>query len=195
MPMTATRRLWGEVFEVPATTTADDLLRLPDDGSKYELFEGVLVREGGEMTSAGHGAVCQRFGGVLFMYAQATSFPNQILENALFDLTPPGGATRLVLASDVAIMRATTPVAWTVPTDSPLLAAEVVSPSQSLAELALKAQTYLPAGVQEVWAVDHGTRTVQVWNARGTTTLNDTQALTSPLLPGFSVDVRFLLDG
>jgi Uma2 family endonuclease len=193
--MTATRRLWGEVFEVPATTTADDLLRLPDDGSKYELFEGVLVREGGEMTSAGHSAVCQRLGGVLFMYAQATSFPNQILQNALFDLTPPGGATRLVLAPDVAIMRATTPVAWTVPTDSPLLAAEVVSPSQSLAELALKAQTYLRAGVEEVWVVDHGTRTVQLWNARGTTTLNDTQALTSPLLPGFSIDVRFLLDG
>jgi Uma2 family endonuclease len=193
--MITTRRVWGEEFEVPVTTTADDLLRLPDDGSKYELFEGILVREGGEMPSAGHGVLCQRLGGVLFMYAQATSFPNQILQNALFDRTPLGVSTRLVLAPDVAIMRATTPVTWTVPTDPPLLVAEVVFPSQSLAELALKAQIYLSAGVEEVWVVDHGTRTVQVWSAQGTTTLNDTQALTSPLLPGFSVDVRFLLDG
>src|SRR5579863_9380489 len=64
-PMTTIMPAWGEVFEIPPSTTADDLLRLPDDGSKYELFEGKLVRE---MTSPGHGDICHRLSGVLFVY-------------------------------------------------------------------------------------------------------------------------------
>jgi len=148
------------------------------------------------MTSVGHAAVCQRLGGVLFMYANATGYANRILQNALFDLTPPGAQTRTVLAPDVAIARTTTPVSWTsVPQEAPLLAIEVVSPSQTLAELALKAQTYRLAGVEEVWVVDYKSRSIEVWNAQGQTTLHDTQTLTSALLPGFSAAVRFLLDG
>ena len=50
--MSAVRPTWGEVFDAPPGTTGDDLLRLPDDGYKYELFEGMLVRE---MTSPEHG--------------------------------------------------------------------------------------------------------------------------------------------
>ena len=38
-------------------------------------------------------------------------------------------------------------------------------------------------------------RNIEVWSAQGLTTLHDTQALTSALLPGFSAAVRFLLDG
>jgi Uma2 family endonuclease len=190
--MTTTRPLWGEVFEVPSTTTADDLLRLPDDGGTHELYEGVLVRE---MTSPEHGEVCHRLDGMLFVYAQTTGFPNHIAQNALFDLTPPGSPTRVVLAPDLSIRRSGAPRTWSVPQEAPLVAVEVVSPSQTLAELALKAQAYRTAGVEEVWIVDAQSRSVYIWNAQGTTTLSDTQALTSPLLPRFSVDVRFLLDG
>jgi Uma2 family endonuclease len=71
----------------------------------------------------------------------------------------------------------------------------VVSESQTLAELALTAQTYRQAGVEEVWVVDYKSRSIEVWNAQGQTTLHDTQTLTSTLLPGFSAAVRFLLDG
>jgi len=61
---------WGDVFEVPPTTTADDLLRLPDDGSRYELYEGMLVRE---RTSPGHGDICHRIDGELYVYAKTTA--------------------------------------------------------------------------------------------------------------------------
>ena len=47
-----------------------------------------------------------------------------------------------------------------------MLAVEVVSPSQTLAEIALKAQTYRNAGVEEVWVVDARSRSVQVCTAR-----------------------------
>ena len=131
----------------------------------------------------------------MYVYARATSYPNRILQNALFDLSPAGASKRMILAPDLAILRGNAAPSWDVPQEVPLLAVEVVSDSQTLAELALKAQQYRTAGVDEVWVVDHKTRSVQVWTAQGTTTLADTQALTSPLLPGFSVDVRYLLDG
>lgn len=185
--------LWGDVFAMPPTTTAEDLLHLPEDGHRYELYEGVLVRE---MTFAGHADLCQRLGGELYLYARTTGFANRILQNGLFDLTPPGASTRTVLAPDLAILRTTTPPPWNaVPSDPPLLAVEVVSESQTLAELTLKAQVYRQAGVEEVWVIGHQTRVVEIWTAQGQTTLNDTQTLTSALLPGFSVSVRYLLDG
>jgi len=191
--MTTIRPAWGEVFRVPPSTVADDLVRLPDDGYRYELYEGVVVRE---MTVAGHGAICQRLGVELGIYARTASYANPIVQNTLVDLTPAGATACTVLAPDLAILRATTPLSWTtVVREPPLLAVEVVSQSQTLAELALKAQTYITTGVEEVWAVEHQTRVVDVWTAHGTTTLSDTQTLTSPLLPGFAVAVRFLLDG
>jgi Uma2 family endonuclease len=194
--MTTIRPSWGEVFLVPPGTTADDLLRMPDDGCKYELYDGLLVREGGEMTSAGHGVLCQRLGLVLGSYAQTAGFANPIAQNMLFDLTPAGVPERITFAPDLSILRATTPLSWTsVPHDAPLLAVEVVSASQTLAEMAIKAQIYLRAGVEEVWVIDYKTRGVEVWTPRGTTTLGDAATLTSPLLPSFSVSVRFLLDG
>ena len=191
--MTTIQPAWGEIFRVPPSTSADDLLRLPDDGYRYELYEGVVVRE---MTSPGHADICQRLGVELGIYARSIGYPHRILQNALFDLTLPGASSRTVLAPDISIMQGNAAPTWaSVPHETPLLAVEVVSQSQTLAELALKAQTYLTAGVEEIWVIDHQTRAVEVWTAQGTTTLGDAQTLTSPLLPGFAVAVRFLLDG
>jgi len=147
------------------------------------------------MASPDHGEVCQRLGVELGIYAKPTGFPNRIVQNALFDLTPPGSPTRAVLAPDLAIRRVGAPSTWAVPQEAPLLAVEVVSPSQTMAEIALKAQTYRNACVEEIWVVDARSRSVQVWTAQSMVTLDETQTLTSPLLPGFSVSVRFLLDG
>jgi len=72
---------------------------------------------------------------------------------------------------------------------------EVISESQTLAELTLKAQTYRAAGVDEVWLVDHHGRAVEVWKAQGRTRLDESQTLSSPLLPGFSLPVRSLFEG
>jgi Uma2 family endonuclease len=119
----------------------------------------MLVRK---MTSPDHGEVCQRLGGELYLYARTTGFPNRIVQNALFDLTPPASPTQVVFAPDLAIRRVGAPSTWAVPQETPLLAVEVVSPSQTLAEIALKAQTYRNAGVEEVWVVDARSRNAQV---------------------------------
>ena len=72
--------LWGECFEVPPATTADDLLRMPDDGNRYEMYEGTLVRE---ITSAGHGDICQRLGVELGIYARAQGAESDRAEHTL----------------------------------------------------------------------------------------------------------------
>ncbi len=192
--MAARQPAWGDLYQMPTTITAADLLRLPDDGAKNELYEGTLVRE--EMTSAGHADLCHRLSVELGIYAQRTGFPNRIRQNGLIDLTPPGATRRTVLAPDLAIMRSTTPPQWDqIPSDPPLLAVEVVSPSQTLAELSMKAQFYRNAGVAEVWVIDHATRTIEIWTANGTTTHSDGQMLTSTWLPGFNLAITSLLDG
>jgi len=192
--MAARQPAWGALYRMPPAMTADDLLRLPDDGAKNELYEGTLVRE--EMSGPGHGYMCYRLGVMLGIYAQATGFPNIILQNGLIDFTKPGETRRTILAPDLSILRTSTPPPWNrLPTDPPLLAVEVVSPSQTLAELSMKAQFYRNAGVDEVWVIDHGTRVIEIWNVGGTTSLTDGQALTSTLLPGFTQDVTSLLDG
>jgi Uma2 family endonuclease len=192
--MAAREPFWGDIYQVPSTMTADDLLRLPDDGSKNELYEGELVRE--EMTAPDHGNICHRLGGELYVYARTTGFSRRIVQNSLFDMTPAGAARKTVLAPDIAIMRTTTISSPTnIPTEPPLLAVEVVSPSQTMAELSIKAQFYRNAGVDEVWVIDHATRVVEIWTTAGKSTLTDGQTLTSTLLPGFSLDVAYLLDG
>lgn len=185
--------IWGNIYPAPTAMTAQDLLRLPGD-SKNELYEGMVVRE--EMTAAGHGMICQRLGVELGIYAKATGYQHPIVQNTLFDFTPPSATRRTVLAPDLAIMRGTGPFVWEqVPVDPPLLAVEVVSSSQTLAELAVKARIYQHAGVDECWLIDHQTRIVEVWTASGVQSLTDGQTLTSPLLPGFGIAVTFLLDG
>lgn len=190
--MAAPQPTWGELYEVPETTSADDLLRLPDDGSTNELYEGALVRH---MTSPAHGAICQRLGFELELCARTNSLPITVVQNSLFDLTPAGATRRTILAPDVAILPSGFTLPWTVPQITPLLVVEVVSESQTLAELALKAQFYRNAGVAEVWVIASHLRVIEVWSTQGRITLNDTQTLTSPLLPGFGVAVRYLLDG
>lgn len=132
----ALQPFWGETYIVSPAMTGNDLLALLDDGSKHELFEGIVVRE--TMTSLGHGIICQRLGGMLFVYAQQAGFRNTIVQNALFDLTPIGAPR---------------------------------------------------------WLIDLATRQVEVWTAQGQALFNDTQMLSSPLLPGFGVAIAYLLDG
>ena len=185
--------VWGESYLVSATMTGDDLIRLPDDGRKNELYEGVLVKD--DMIVPAHGIICQRLGGMLGMYAIQHQFMNTILQNALFDFTPPGAVHRTVLAPDISIMHGPIVPATSVTTDIPLIAIEVLSPSQTMQEMATKAQFYRNARVDEVWLIAPSLRVVEIWHAQGQTLLNDSQLLTSNLLPGFSAAIKQVLDG
>jgi Uma2 family endonuclease len=149
---------WAE----PVLMTADELLRLPDDGWCYELVEGRLVRM--SPTGGKHGLV------VMTLLATVHGF---VEEQRLGEVFPaetgfwisPEGRPDTVLAPDLAFVReAREADAETegYPRLAPDLVAEVASPSQGRAEMRAKAQRWLDAGVRLVWIVRTQSRTVEV---------------------------------
>jgi Uma2 family endonuclease len=180
------RQLWGQQYLIPADITAAELLRYPDDGYTNEVYEGMLVKT---MTTPGHGITCQLLGLELGLYARTVGFPNsRILQNALFDFTPPNTPKKTILAPDIAVLRQNAPSSFnTVTRDIPMIAVEVVSPNQTIDEIRVKATFYRGAGVDEVWILDPQARIAEIWTVAGQVQVTATQPLTSTLLPGFAV--------
>lgn len=144
-----------------AVTTAEQLLTMPDDGHRYELVDGALVR----MAPADND--CSRVGGNFFTYLNVhvrsrrlgIAFP----ANAGFKLTVDPDT---VLSPDTAFIRAER-----VPTGAdrrgfwqvaPDLVVEVVSPSDRRAAVLGKVERYLDLGVPLVAVVWPATRSVSV---------------------------------
>ena len=76
---------------------------------------------------------------------------------------------------------------------TPDVAVEVLSPSESAIYVRRKVLDYLRAGSQEVWLLDRSNGEILVHKSTGIQVLQGTDALESPLLPGFSVTVAGLL--
>jgi Uma2 family endonuclease len=74
---------------------------------------------------------------------------------------------------------------------APILAVEILSPSDTQENIAEKVDTYLSAGTPLVWLVDPHFRTVTVHRAdRTTETFDHTRTITAePHLPGFAIAV------
>lgn len=174
--------------------TAEDLLRVPDDGWRYELVEGRLVRM--SPTGNRHGRI------VMTLLLAVGRFVEERHLGAVFPgetgfWISPEGAPDTVLAPDLAFVRAGREP------DSqeagyarlaPDLVVEVASPSQGRAEMGAKAQRWLSAGVRLVWIVLPEVRAVEVWHAgEPTCTMTATEVLSGEdLLPGFVLPVRNL---
>jgi Uma2 family endonuclease len=75
---------------------------------------------------------------------------------------------------------------------APDIAVEILSPSESAMHLRRKVLDYLRAGSSEVWLVDSFNREVEIRTISGSRMLAETDLLTSPLLPEFSVPVANL---
>lgn len=57
---------------------------------------------------------------------------------------------------------------------SPLVAIEIVSPSQNIQDLLLKSKKFIQSGIKTVWTIEPFTRTIFVTTANGTDILHDT---------------------
>lgn len=145
-------------------TTADELLRMPDDGWRYELVEGELRK----MTPAGyeHGYVISEIHGRLW---------NFVRTNCLGHLTGAETGFRIgrnpdtVLAPDVAFIRQARIDAVGIPKayfpESPALVVEVVSPGDTVDEVDAKMRRWLHAGIEMGWVVHPSGRRVTVYRA------------------------------
>jgi Uma2 family endonuclease len=78
----------------------------------------------------------------------------------------------------------------------PALAVEVLSPSNTPAEIARKLGEYFRAGVRLVWVIDHRKRTADIHTAPDVkTTLDDSRTLDGgDVLPGFRLPLARLFD-
>ena len=77
---------------------------------------------------------------------------------------------------------------------APDIAIEVLSPTEHLIDVTRKVREYLGAGSREVWLLDHPNGELQVRTESGIRLLRRSDALNSPLLPGFEIRVTELLD-
>jgi Uma2 family endonuclease len=191
---------WAERVPNRGPLAADELLRLPADGWRYELVDGVLVR----MPPPGfdHGELVMNLGGELRDFVRPRNLGTVTGAETGFLLSRPD-LPDTVLAPDVAFVRANRVPPRGAPERrgylrlAPDLVAEVASPDQYKPEMAAKARVYIEAGVRLVWIVWPSTQTVDVWRPGSdapTATLTLADALDGfDVLPGFTYPLAALL--
>jgi len=142
-------------------TTAEELLRLPDDGLRYELVRGELKK----MAPVGneHGALAALFTGLLIAYVRAQKLGKVYAAETGFKISSNPDTVR---APDVAFISQQRldeigPVQGYWP-GAPDLAVEVVSPSDLYTDVSEKVAEWLQAGSSMVVVVNPRTRQVLV---------------------------------
>jgi len=189
---------WAEVVPDVGPTTVQVLLTLPDDGWRYEVVEGVLVRV------AGSGKRATTIGGNIYFALRTFVQPRRLgvptpadgvykFAGAETGLLPDAGY--YIAARDAQITDPAKPIPF-----APDLAAEVASPDQTPLDMAAKAQRYLRGGTRLVWVLWPERQEADVWrlgdlraryqDMRPSETLGSADALSGDdVVPGFSLSI------
>jgi Uma2 family endonuclease len=170
--------------------TAEELLRMPDDGFRYELVRGELRK----MPPAGneHGYRAMELSSELRNHVKANSLGRVYAAETGFRIHADPDTVRAPDAAFVSRERLEQvgPVEGYWP-GAPDLAAEVVSPNDRHTEVIEKALQWLDAGCRMVLVVDPKQRTVTVYRSReDIRILADGATLdASDVIPGFTPSV------
>jgi len=170
--------------------TADELLAMPDDGYRYELLKGELIK----MSPAGseHGEVAMDLAGPLHSYVREKKLGKVYAAETGFKLESDPDTVR---APDIAFVRQERVEKtgcqrgfWP---GAPDLAVEVVSPGDTVIEVENKVAEWLAGGTQMVWVVSPKLHTVTVYRS-----LTDITVLTekdkldgADVVPGFQIEI------
>lgn len=167
--------------------TIDEFERLPDDEWRCELVRGVVVRE----PPAGfeHGRVANRILHLLTGFVEKHGLGEVLASETGFVLFEEPPTVRAPDAAFVAEGRVPSPAPPGFGRLAPDLAVEVVSPSNTIAQIHSKVLDYLDAGSRLVWVVDPATRSVTVYRSRKEIRLlvGDEELDGGEVLPGFRV--------
>ncbi len=190
---------WAEIVPGAGYMSVDDLANLADDGWKYELVDGVLVRM--PLSSYGASNIAARLLSRLNVFVE---------DHGLGGVTGEAGGYRLdparpretELAPDVAFVRAdripprTSPEYFKALQLAPDLAIEVASDNQYRPGMAEKARRYLHFGTHLVWIIWPRYQQVDVWrpgDVAPSATLGIEDTLDGEdIVPGFSYPVTTL---
>jgi len=174
---------WAELVpDAPYPMTVDDLLDWPgDDGYRYEVVEGALVRMAGTRPPAGRAT--RRLLRPLDAYVEAHDLGTVTLPDEVYDFERTGQPNTGLLPDlgfypherDESIdPRRAIPF-------GPDLAVEVAGSSQTQGDMDAKARRYLAAGTALVWVLWPQGRRVDVWRRDG-------HAPIATLKPGDTLD-------
>lgn len=143
--------------------TADELLRRPDDGGRYELVEGELKT----MSPSGleHGRIAARIAVHLGAHVRQHRLGEIYIAEAGFLLMRGPDTVRVPDVSYVSGERVIETSGFM--PGPPDLAVEVISPSDLASEVSFKTSQYLRAGTRAVVVVDPEKRIVYVHRASG----------------------------
>jgi len=174
----------------PGTATAEDLVAIREDTRHIcELVDGILIEKAIGLYES---IIASELIRLLGNFVKEHNLGIMAGEAGMMQLAPG-----LVRIPDVSF------IAWDrfpdrklprdpVPHLAPDLAVEVLSPSNTLKEMARKRRDYFNAGCKLVWITDPETRTVTVYTA-----VDQSEEITEDgtldgddVLPGFSLSVR-----
>jgi len=180
--------------EAASTMTAEELLALPEDGIERDLIEGQLRERPMTRRNRRHSRTMARTAQILGAWAnQSHGKRGEILAgDAGFRLRQNPDTT---VGIDVAYVSAQ--LATSAPDDvylidgAPVLAAEILSPSDTHEDIVDKIELLLKSGTAVVWLIDPDLRTVTVHRAGAEPVLfSASQELPGdPELPGLRVKV------
>jgi Uma2 family endonuclease len=188
--------------------TADDLAALTDDGWRYELVQGRLVRM--PPTGFEHSSIARALFLSIDRYVDAHALGQVTMPETGFFLRPPANESQTIdrpdtiLAPDLAFIAAARiprpgQSDWKgFPRVAPGLVIEIASPSQYRPEMAAKVRLWLEAGVRLAWVVWPETRQIDVWmlGADLPATLGMQDELAGEdVLPGFRCPVARIFPG
>jgi Uma2 family endonuclease len=185
---------WAElvpVAEGKRVRTANELAKMPEDGWRYELVAGRLVR----MPPPKHrrGRLVALITSTLHVYAEQHQLGHVYTGDTGYNLTQAGEDNDTVLGADVSfVSRERFP-----PEDvdapywqaAPDLAVEIASPSQYRPEMGAKAWLWLTRGARLVWVIWPSRHEVDVWTPEHDVPLTlgmDARLDGADVLPGFS---------
>lgn len=181
------------VEAAPATMTFEEFLALPDDGIRRELIRGVVKERGMTIRNRHHSKVQIKIGKILDLWLDTRAEPKGevVGGEAGFRLrgTKDSGVG-IDVAYASAELVAATPDKQAIFNGPPVLAVEILSPSDTHEEIVDKVGLYFEVGTV-VWVVDPDFRTVAIYRPGSEPVLlNAKDEITDqPYLPGFRARV------
>jgi Uma2 family endonuclease len=149
--------------------TADELLRLPADGWRYELVRGELRKV--SASGARHGRVAAEIVGSLIAHMKRNRTGAVYSSETGFRIARQPDTVRAPDAAFVRSERITDAAGFF--EGPPDAAFEVTSPGDTYSEIEEKTLDWLRAGVKAVVIVDPRTKTVRVHRTNGATNVED----------------------
>jgi Uma2 family endonuclease len=172
----------------------DELLAMPEDGMDRELIRGELREKPMTRRNRKHSRAEGKLAFFLHQWlAEQPSPRGEILDGeAGFRIRrEPDTGVGIDLAYISPELSAVTPEDAVYVDGVPLLAVEILSPSDTLEGILDKVQEYLSVGVAQVWLVEPRFRTVMVYRSGAEPQLFNahTELAGDPELPGFRIKV------